>query len=310
LAEFKRGEWAFLDWIRKGWKDLDGRIPLGPGDDCAIIASGAKKYLVTTDMLCDGTHFVLAEHGPSLVGRKAVAASLSDIAAMGGEPLAAFVCVAFPRRAPMKLGRELYRAMDRVARRYGCAIAGGDVVSHDAGLVVSVCMVGTAPRRAVVRSGAKPGDLVFVTGELGGSILGRHARFAPRLAEGRWLAEKIAPNAMIDLSDGLATDIGHIADDSGVAVEIHASSVPVSRAARKSAAADGRSGLDHALCDGEDFELAFTVSARKAKRMVAAWPFRTKLTCVGRVREGKDTWIVDLEGGTRRLERTGYEHLR
>ena len=310
MAKRKRGEWALLDWIRKGWKDPGGRIPLGPGDDCAILASGASKYLVTTDMLCEGTHFVLAEHGPRAVARKAIAVNLSDIAAMGGEPVAAFVCVAFPLKAGMKLGREIYSAMDRAARRYGCALAGGDVVSHDAGLVISVCMVGRPPPRPVLRSGAKAGDLVFVTGTLGGSILGRHARFTPRLAEGRWLAEKVAPSAMIDLSDGLATDIGHIADDSGVAADIDAASVPVSAAAMRLAAADGRSPLSHALSDGEDFELAFALASRKAKRLLALWPFRTKLTQIGRVRKGKDAWIINRDGKHERLERTGYEHLR
>jgi len=307
MAGKKKGELALLEWIRKNWTAPDKAVRVGPGDDCAVIDPGTAPYLITTDMLCEGTHFVLAEHGIKRVARKAIAVNLSDIAAMGGAPLAAFVCVAFPRGGDVD-GRAMYRAMDGVARKFGCAIAGGDVVSHKGGLAISVCMIGRGPRKPILRSGARPGDSVFVTGRLGGSLLGRHLRFMPRLNEGQWLAKEIKPNAMIDLSDGLATDMGHIADDSGVAIEIDGARVPISAAARKMAAGNPRGALAHALSDGEDFELAFTVSRRKVKKLREKWPFKTKLTQIGRVRKGNDTWICDADGNTERLERSGYEH--
>jgi len=307
----RNGEWAFLDWLRSRWSSPNRAVLVGPGDDCAVLRSPrSEKIIVTTDMLCEGTHFRLAELGPRLVGRKAIAVNLSDIAAMGGEPLAAFLCVAFPRGTRMKLARELYLAMESMAGSHGCAIAGGDVVSHDAGLVISVCMTGRALKRVVPRSGAKPGDAVFVTGALGGSIEGKHARFTPRLDEGRALAVKFAARSMIDVSDGLSSDLGHIADESKAAIEIEERLIPISAAARRLSRRDGASPLAHALSDGEDYELAFTLSASKARYLVARWPFKTSITRIGRVREGRDTWIIQRDGKMRRLERTGYEHLR
>lgn len=310
MKKRNQAECAFIDWIKERWSTPKRAVTLGPGDDCAVmrLADGAR-LLVTTDMFSEGTHFRLAEDGPRRVARKAIAANLSDIAAMGGEPLAAFVCVAFPRNADMAMAKALYRSMERIAGSYGCAIAGGDVVSHDAGLVISVAMLGRAGKRIVPRSGARPGHLVFVTGTLGGSIAGKHLRFAPRIAEGQALADRFGAAAMIDLSDGLSTDLGHIADESGVAVEIDARSIPISRAARRLARADGRSPLEHALNDGEDFELAFTVPPARGGKLLAQWPFATRLTAIGRVRAGRDVWLVSNDT-KRRLGRSGYEHLR
>src|SRR5207253_7470006 len=232
-----------------------GRVLLGPGDDTAALGWPADTpCLVTADMLLEGSCFLLAEAGPRRVGRKAMAVNLSDIAAMAGRPVAAVVSVGLPRRGGRALAEELYRGLREVADAFDTAIVGGDTNSWDGPLVISVTLLGEATGRGPVRrSGARPGDWLLVTGPLGGSILGKHLDFTPRVREALRLHEAADLRAMIDVSDGLAADLQHICRESGCGAVLDAGRIPIADAAR--ALNDGRAPLEHALTDGEDFEL-------------------------------------------------------
>jgi thiamine-monophosphate kinase len=300
------GEFGFIEWLRRQ-TPADARLLIGPGDDCAALRLNADApALVTTDMLMEGTCFRLAETGPRLVGRKAMAVNLSDIAAMAGRPVAAVVSVALPRRDGRALAEDLYHGLRDVADAFNTAIAGGDTNSWDGPLVICVTVLGEAtPRGPVRRSGAKPGDWLLVTGPLGGSILGKHLTFTPRVREALQLHELADLHAMIDISDGLAADVHHLCEESHCGAVLRAEAIPVSEAART--INDGRSPLEHALSDGEDFELVFALPSTEARRLLQAQPV-SGITCV-HIGECIDQGLWLEENDRRRaLEPRGYVH--
>jgi thiamine-monophosphate kinase len=266
-----RGEFAFIDWLRRRTPAAK-RVLLGPGDDTAVLSWPAgPDCLVTTDMLLEGSCFVLAEAGPRRVGRKAMAVNLSDIAAMAGVPVAAVVSVGLPRRGGRALAEELYLGLREVADAFDTAIIGGDTNSWDGPLVISVTLLGEAtPRGVVRRSGARPGDRLLVTGPLGGSITGKHLDFTPRVREALQLHAAAQLHAMIDISDGLAADVYHLCQESGCGAVLRAEAIPISDAARMMN--DERSPLEHALGDGEDFELVFAAAAAEARALLQRQP--------------------------------------
>src|SRR5438876_7197091 len=227
------GEFAFIDWLRRQ-TPADARLLIGPGDDCAALRlNPAAPALITSDMLMDGTCFRLAEAGPRLVGRKAMAVNLSDIAAMAGRPVAAVVSVGLPRGergglSPTWIAQELYAGLREMADAFDTALAGGDTNSWDGPLTISVTIVGEATGRGPVRrNGARPGDWLFVTGPLGGSIRGHHLDFTPRVREALQLHAAVELHAMIDISDGLAADLAHICDESRCGAVLRADRIPV-----------------------------------------------------------------------------------
>jgi len=307
-----KGEWALIDWIRRQAGGDSAAVPIGPGDDMACVRIGPTECLLTTDSLLEGTHFNLDRATPRQVGYKAMAVSLSDCAAMAVEPVAAVAWVGLPESRPMAFAEDLTAGLLDAAKRFACPLVGGDVTSWEAGLAIGTTVLartgGTPPIR---RNGARPGDVLFVTGRLGGSLLGRHLAFEPRVAEARRLAAAADLHAMIDLSDGLATDLGHVCRESGVGAEIEAVAVPVSADARRLADRDGRFPLDHALSDGEDFELLLAVSAGDAERLGRENPLGSvPLTRIGRVVEGQGVTLVEADGSRRPVEAAGYEHFR
>jgi thiamine-monophosphate kinase len=265
------GELDYIAWLRQRTAPAPC-VRVGPGDDCAVLDTGANRgWLVTTDMLLEGSHFVLAEAGPRRVGRKAMAVNLSDIAAMGGKPVAAFVSVGLPMGAAETTGKELYLGMRAVADAFDTAIAGGDTNTWTGRLVVSVTVMGEpGPQGPIQRRGAKPGDWLLVTGPLGGSILGKHLDFSPRVREGLLLQQYATLHAMIDISDGLAADVFHICEESRCGAVLFAERIPISDAARQMT--DGKSPLEHALGDGEDFELAIAVDPVDGARLLQTQP--------------------------------------
>jgi len=301
-----RSEFAYIEWLRRQTPS-DRRVLVGPGDDAAALGlTPDRPCLVTTDMLLDGSCFVLAEAGPRRVGRKAMAVNLSDIAAMAGRPVAAVVSVGLPRRGGRALAEELYLGLREVADAFDTAIVGGDTNSWDGPLVISVTLLGEATARgAVTRSGARPGDWLLVTGPLGGSLLGKHLDFTPRVHEALRLHEAADLHALIDISDGLAADVHHLCDESRCGAVLRAEAIPISDAAR--ALNDGRPPLQHALGDGEDFELVCAVAPADGERLLRTQPAPgiTLHHVGGCVAAG--LWLE--EGGQRRpLAPLGYVH--
>jgi thiamine-monophosphate kinase len=221
----------------------------------------------------DGTDFVLAEVGPRRAGRKAMAANLSDIAAMAGSPIAAVVSVALPRADSRGVAEELYLGLRDAADAFGVPIVGGDTNSWNGPLVVAVTLLGeSVGRGAVTRAGAKPGDWVFVTGPLGGSIRGHHLDFIPRIHEALALQAAVDLHAMCDISDGLAADLHHILEESRCGAVLMAEAIPIARAAEELSHATGQPPLQHALGDGEDFELVFTVAPADGEKLLREPP--------------------------------------
>ena len=296
-------EFDYIAWLRSQTPPA-ARVRIGPGDDAAALVPPARELLVTTDMLMDGTDFVLADVGPRRVGRKAMAVNLSDIAAMAGVPIAAVVSVALPPAA-RSLAEELYRGLRDTADAFGVPIVGGDTNSWNGPLVISVTAMGEATTRGPVRrNGAKPGDWLFVTGELGGSILGHHLDFTPRVREALALHEAVELHALIDISDGLAADLNHVLEESGCGAVLVADAIPLSDAARALSRTSGTTALQHALGDGEDFELVFAVSPADGERLLSASPVR-----VWKIGECVDAGLWLEENGTRRpLKPAGWVH--
>lgn len=299
-------EFAFIEWARaRAAQDERLTVPIGDDTACWDFPEPAR-CLITTDMLLEGTHFTIPPATPCLVGRKALAVNLSDVAAMAGRPLAAFISIAFPRHGD-GLGEELYAGLQELAGEFGVVIAGGDTNAWDGPLAISLTLLGEATSRGpVTRGGAQPGDAILVTGELGGSLSGRHLEFAPRVREALRLHEAAPLHAMIDLSDGLASDLPHILDESRVGAELDADAIPVSESARM--LNDGRAPLEHALSDGEDFELLFTVSPQDGDRLLDNPPLSIPLTRIGTIIAERKCELVDAAGNRSPLEPTGWQH--
>ena len=254
------GEFDFLAWIRRQQKAWP-HVRIGSGDDLAAIDwPAADLLLVGVDQVLDGVHFDSAIHSPKQIGRKAMNRNLSDCGAMGCLPAAAVATVALPRDYPLAKAQELYFGLAEAGEAFGCPIIGGDTGSWDGKLVVTVTILGRAAGvQPIQRSGAKVGDGIYVTGALGGSILGRHLTFEPRVNLGRSLASGAHPiHAMIDLSDGLSRDLAHICRESGVGALLNAEKIPVHADAIELGRRDSVSPLEHALHDGEDYDLLFT----------------------------------------------------
>ena len=304
-------EAELIAWLRQ-------RLPphpllrLGPGDDAAVLRmAGVEECVVTVDMLTDHVDFELSRDDPRRVGRKALAVNLSDLAAMAARPLAAVIAVVLPRRGGMELAVQLVEGLLPLAERYDVAIAGGDVNTWDGPLALSMTLLGQVTGRGpLCRGGARPGDRIVVTGEFGGSILGHHFDFEPRVIEALLLADRYELHAGIDASDGLAVDLSHVAAESGCGAVVWPDAVPVSESARRLAAegTDGLTPLDHALGDGEDFELILAVPPDEARRMIAEQPLDVPLSCVGEFIAEPGLWQRAGDGQPTPLAIRGWQH--
>lgn len=275
-------------------------VVVGPGDDCAVVRKDRLTYgLFTTDMLVEDVDFRRSDRA-DLVGEKAVKASVSDIAACGGTPRFCTVAAGLPRTLGVGTARSLCQGILRACRQWKVSLVGGDI-SRARQLVLDVSMYGEVPKKdLVLRSGARTGDFIFVTGPLGGSQRGRHLRFRPRLAEAHALLRAVKVHAMIDISDGLAQDLGHLLEASGRGAVLYEAVIPVSKDA---------GALAGALYDGEDFELLYTVSARDARKLLRARvPYALP---VGEVVDKKrGVTLVSASGRVRPLDvRKGFRHF-
>jgi thiamine-monophosphate kinase len=293
------GEDDVVKELTKGIK-LSPRVKIGPGDDCAVVKFGKRWQLLKTDCLVEGVHFLKGSPA-RWVGWKALCRAISDVAAMGGRPLDALVTVAVSPEARLRWLLGVYSGLRKAAARYDINLVGGETSRSPGPTFISVALTGIVEkRRALLRSGGKPGDLLYVTGRLGGSIRGKHLRFEPRLSEALWLADHFPITAMIDLSDGVASDLPRLAGASGTGFLIERDHIPLSKGC----------SVEQALADGEDYELLFSVPERVGSALEIRWSKKfpvLPLTQIGRL-----TPMTGENPATRtgQLPVSGFDHFR
>lgn len=304
-------EAELIAWLRQRLARQPA-VALGIGDDAAIIEfPPPAACLATVDVLTEGVDFRLAEASPERVGRKALAVNLSDMAAMAGIPRAALIGAVLPRTGGLALAQGLFEGILPLAAQYGVSIAGGDTNTWDGPLVISITLLGTpGPGGPVRRDGAKPGDRILVTGAVGGSLLGHHFDFEPRVYAALHLAEHYRLHALMDVSDGLSLDLSRMAEASHCGATVVLDRVPLAPAAHEFARqlADGSTALDHGLADGEDFELLVAAPPEEAARILAEQPLDARVTDIGEFTAGAGLSAVHPDGAVRPLPPRGYEH--
>jgi thiamine-monophosphate kinase len=289
----KLGESGLLHLLTGHWK-TDASVLTGVGDDCAVLRGEGKNQflLFKTDAVVENAHFS-PEEKPDLIGRKALARALSDLAAMGATPRAAVITIGLPKNILVPRLRAIYRGIERVAKKYDVNLVGGETTRAKE-LFLNVALLGECRGyRPVLRSTARTGHLIFVTGRLGATQARKHLHFEPRLAEGQWLARHKLASAMMDLSDGLGADLPRLARASKIGFRLDPEAIPRGRGAT----------LSQALNDGEDYELLFTVRPSDAKNLKKKWPFATSLHSIG---------VMEARGvGSRAvLQAHGFDHFK
>ena len=293
----------------------DPRVwPQGIGDDAAILLPDpGEDLVVSTDMLLDGACFLLDQAGAKRVGRKSLAVNLSDLAAMAARPLGCFLSLALPKGGDCLLARELISGLTEMGEEFDCPLIGGDTNSWPGPLAISVTVIGAVQKgRAILRSGARPGDWLMVTGLLGGSILGHHLDFKPRVQEARKLAESFEIHAMMDISDGLAKDTRTLCTASGCGAVLVTELLPLSPESHQlesisALGIQGKTPEEHALGDGEDYELLFTVSPEVGKSLLQEQPLGAVL--ISQIGEcvSQGFWL-EAKGTRSPLPETGWQH--
>jgi len=299
---------------------LDGGT--GIGDDCAVVRiPKGHEALITTDLSLEDVHFRRVWHTAESAGHRCLVRGLSDIAAMGGKPRAAFLSLALPRGLPQSWADRFLRGFLKLSSQFKVSLAGGDTAESPSGVIADVVVFGSVPKgKAVLRSGARPGDSIYVTGELGGSAatlnllssrrkkirpddFPQHFRPMPRIEVGRLLRENGVASAMIDVSDGLSTDLAHLCEDSGVGAEIQIKAIPVAAIGKSARAVD----LRFALHGGEDYELLFTAPRGKT---VPSRIAGVRVTQIGRLIRGRKMFLLQGDLARQELLPQGWEHFR
>jgi thiamine-monophosphate kinase len=294
-------------------------IAAGIGDDCAVLRiPPGHEFLVTTDFSLEGMHFRRDWHSPESVGYRCLARGLSDIAAMGGNPVAAFLSLALPWKLPQRWVDRFFDGLLKLAAEFKITLAGGDTSQSPTGILADIVVVGSVPKgKAVLRSGARPGDRIYITGRLGDSAAalaalrsGRKVRTAdfprhftpePRLKIGQYLRQHELASSMIDLSDGLSTDLDHLCQESGVGAEVDSAAIPRALAGKSARELP----LALALHGGEDYELLFTSSKRIPAKIAGV-----SVTEIGRIVRGKKLTLISATGARKPLRPKGWENFR
>jgi len=321
-------EFGLIEKFKKVLKSRHRRVRLGVGDDTAVISFGKENLLFTCDGVVENVHFDLQYFSFFDVGWRLACGNLSDIAAMGGKPLAAVITLGVRKGLSEKDIFETYRGISTLLSKYGCSIVGGDIVRSKE-FFLDMAMVGIVGKKFFTRSGARPGELVVVTGELGRSLLGfrllakfkkrtlsvlteKHLRPNPRLLESGFLASRVKIGGMIDISDGLSSELNHLREASGVGFEIDEEKLPLHPALVKKAGELGLSPVKFALSSGEEYELLFTCPTSEEKKLLA-WNRRHQgvpFTVIGRtVKSPKKVLLRKKDGRVVEIAATGYKHF-
>ncbi len=283
---------------------LDHSVIKGSGDDTAVLKWTDNKYLLfTCDMLLQGVHFDLSKATPFQIGWKALGRNVSDIAAMGGIPRHTVISMAIDPELDVSVAEGICKGFKSIADRFGINIVGGDM-AESKNMAIDVSMLGEARKKNLtLRSTARKGDMILVTGSLGGSIKGKHLNFMPRVRESQTIVNNFKVNSMIDISDGLALDLNRIITASDAGAFIYEESIPLSKDARS---------LDNGLYDGEDYELLFTMPAKEAEKLLKAnfSRFMTRISLIGEVVDRKHGYKIVRENGKEEgLKVKGYTHF-
>jgi len=303
-------EEAFLKFVAEQSQRLPS-ASLGIGDDAAILSLNQSTQLVVcTDLISDDVDFLLSEVTPQQIGRKAMAVNLSDIAAMASRPIGALLTLLLPSgQDSQDLAEGIFRGAAAIGKMFDCPIIGGDTNTWPGKVAVSVTVLGKCLfDRPLTRAGAVPGDRIFVTGELGGTILGHHLSFTPRIEEAIQLKTHYQLHAGMDLSDGLSRDLTRLCEQSGVGAQIDTRKLPLREDAKKLSETSGKSPWWHALHDGEDFEIIFTVSESEANRLSSDWSASVPVTEIGQITTERQLQIIDERGNPLPLEVEGFSH--
>lgn len=300
---------SITSWFAAQFAGSREDFPIAIGDDMAQVNVGAGgSVLITTDMLLDGVHFDLSRDGVEAVGYKAMAVSLSDCAAMASVPLCAVVSVGLPEGFSADGLKELYAGINRAGKMFGCVLVGGDITSWksaDGKFAVSVTMLSRPGECALVRrDGAKVGDVICVTGSLGGSILGKHLCFVPRVKEALKIAGMVKVNSMMDISDGVSSDLRRICAASGVGAVVEAEKLPVSEVV-----AGEDDAIARAFNDGEDFELLFTLDETNYTSLISQWEMDVPITRIGVIDNSNIVKVSYPGSRVEELQAKGYDHL-
>jgi thiamine-monophosphate kinase len=303
------GERRLIQEMTKWLSDCTPPPPEGIGDDAAVLTTPSKQLAITKDALVYRKHF--DEQAPAeLAGAKLINRNISDLAAMGAVPSHAVIACLLPPNTSIPWLSQFYSGINQTAKSHNLSIVGGDITSTFNDLAFTLTLLGSIPVRPLTRKSAHPGDTVWVTGHLGGSILGKHLHFKPRLEEGLWLASKTEVTSAMDISDGLATDLLNLCPED-CKIEVQTETIPISEAVENYG--DDRS-IDHALTDGEDYELLFTLDAKTDQlAFLARWraEFSIPISCVGAVRsrDKDDESRITYLGESTDFSPKGYEHF-
>jgi thiamine-monophosphate kinase len=266
-------EQSFLAWLRGRTRSM-ATVAVGIGDDAAVIdIPEGRQLIATTDAIIDGVDFVVGEHSLHDIGYKAIAVNLSDLAAMGADVIAALVTLSLPSEDATQTAAGLYEGILECAAQYSVAIAGGDISVYEGPLSISVTLLGTVKTgKAWLRSGAQEGDAIVLSGPVGGSLLGRHLRPEPRIKLASQLRDWVEVHAAMDISDGLSLDLDRLCAASGVGAELDLASIPIHQDAHARSQVSGMPALEHALGDGEDFELILAIAPKELAELHTTHP--------------------------------------